>query len=196
LKNESTTPDIDYIPTNPTLGTKENMSFPIYSEEELSDRSGISVRTIQRIESGHAPKGHTLKALAKSLDINENELIGNKDTELDYKLIKIINLSSLPLVILPLASIAIPFIIMLTKKQFNPLTKQIISTQILWTIFSIVFFFLIAIFVDGIFLGNVLDLALVWMILPVLINIFIILRNAIEIAKNQKLWLGLNFSII
>lgn len=168
------------------------------TQEELSDRSGISVRTIQRVESGNTPKGHTLKALAKSLDINENELVDHKDKELemDYELIKIINLSSLPLVILPLASIVIPFMIMLTKKQFNPLTKQIITFQIIWTILSIILFFLIAIIVDGVLLGNALDLALVWMIPGILINIFIILRNAIEIAKNRKLWLELNFSII
>ncbi len=31
------------------------------TQEELSEKSGISVRTIQRIESGNEPKGQTLK---------------------------------------------------------------------------------------------------------------------------------------
>ena len=44
------------------------------TQEELSKKSGISVRTIQRIESGIEPKGYTLKALAKSLNIKESEL--------------------------------------------------------------------------------------------------------------------------
>jgi len=35
------------------------------TQEELSEKSGISVRTIQRIESGTNPKGHTLKYLLK-----------------------------------------------------------------------------------------------------------------------------------
>lgn len=168
------------------------------TQEELSDKSGISVRTIQRIEAGNEPKGHTLKALVKALGINENDLIGNKDMEpeLNYGLIKLINLSSLPFVIIPLANIAVPLSIMFAKKQFNPITKQIISTQILWTLFSLVFFFLIAVFVDGFFLGNKLDLALIYMIPTILINLFIILRNAAEIDQTQRLHYKLNFSLI
>ncbi len=168
------------------------------TQEELSDKSGISVRTIQRIESGNKPKGHTLKALAKALDIDENELIESRDTalELKYSLVKMINLSSLPFVLIPLANIAIPLIIMFAKKQFNPIAKQIISIQILWTIFSLVVFFLVAIFVDDLFLGNKLDLALVSLFPTILINIFIILRNAAEIDKTQKLHYKLNFSLI
>ncbi len=168
------------------------------TQEELSDISGVSIRTIQRIESGNELKGHTLKALVKALAVDKSELIENKDQELEmnYGLIKLINLSSLPLVIIPLANIAIPIIIMFAKKQFNPLTKQIVSNQILWSIFSIVVFFLIAIFVDGLFLGNELDVALTYMIPTILINIFIILRNAAEIDKSQKLHYKLKFSFI
>jgi transcriptional regulator with XRE-family HTH domain len=35
------------------------------TQEELAEKSGISVRTIQRIESGTEPKGHTLKHFPK-----------------------------------------------------------------------------------------------------------------------------------
>ncbi len=49
------------------------------TQEELSEKSGISVRTIQRIESGIAPKGHTLKALSKTLEILETELTGKTE---------------------------------------------------------------------------------------------------------------------
>ena len=41
------------------------------TQEELSEKSKISVRTIQRIEAGTEPKGHTLRALAQALDIEE-----------------------------------------------------------------------------------------------------------------------------
>ena len=40
------------------------------TQEELSEKSGISVRTIQRIESGTEPKGHTLKILTKGSKTN------------------------------------------------------------------------------------------------------------------------------
>ena len=45
------------------------------TQEELAEKSGVSVRTIQRIESGIEPKGYTLKTLAKSLEIAEKELL-------------------------------------------------------------------------------------------------------------------------
>ncbi len=44
------------------------------TQEELSEQSKISVRTIQRIESGTEPKGHTLRSLAQALEIEEIEL--------------------------------------------------------------------------------------------------------------------------
>jgi len=33
------------------------------TQEELSEKSGVSVRTIQRIEAGKEPRGYTLKTL-------------------------------------------------------------------------------------------------------------------------------------
>ncbi|WP_374364877.1 helix-turn-helix domain-containing protein [Cloacibacterium sp.] len=53
------------------------------TQEELAEKSGISVRTIQRIESGTEPKGHTLKALSKSLEISQNELLNFESENLD-----------------------------------------------------------------------------------------------------------------
>ncbi|NQY05646.1 MAG: helix-turn-helix transcriptional regulator, partial [Flavobacteriaceae bacterium] len=41
------------------LRTQRNLT-----QEELAEKSGISSRTIQRIEAGTVPKGHTLKTLA------------------------------------------------------------------------------------------------------------------------------------
>jgi len=48
------------------------------TQEELSKKSGISARTIQRIEKGKEPKGYTLRVLAKALMIEENELLCKK----------------------------------------------------------------------------------------------------------------------
>ena len=44
------------------------------TQEELAEKSGLSVRTIQRIEAGVQPKGYTLKVLALSLDVPERDL--------------------------------------------------------------------------------------------------------------------------
>jgi transcriptional regulator with XRE-family HTH domain len=73
------------------------------TQDELSEKSGVSVITIQRIEARQIPSGYTLKALAKLLGVSEAELGDtpqNQSSE-DLKWIKTIKLSSLLFVILP-----------------------------------------------------------------------------------------------
>ena len=114
------------------------------SQEELATKSGVSVRTIQRIESGIEPKGYTLKALSKTLNVDHNELLNTTEIQnsINYTLIKIINLSSLPVTFIPPLNIAFPLIVMFIKKEFNPISKQVVSIQILWTILSFILFML------------------------------------------------------
>ena len=165
------------------------------TQEELSKKTGISVRTIQRIESGIEPKGYTLRALAKSLNITEKELIENKvpNEEPNYKLVNLINLSSLVVVFIPIASFVLPLIIILIKKQLNSITRQIITIQILWSgIMILVYLFGSIIFVNE--LGR--DIGIGILLFLVLSNAFIILRNSAELNKNDQLFFNLKFSII
>ena len=166
-----------------------------YTQSELSEKSGISVRTIQRIESGANLKGHTLKAIALALNINPSELNGTskEKNQYNYPLIKLINLSSLSFLI-PFANILIPLLIVHRKKEKNTITKQIISIQILWTIISVTLFFTTEI-LQNVFLLNE-QLSLVILVICMLINLFIIIRNAMEIDKNKQLHIRLNYSII
>jgi len=166
-----------------------------YTQSELSEKSGISVRTIQRIESGAKLKGHTLKAIALALNMNPSELdeTSIKKIQYNYPLIKLINLSSL-LFFIPFANILIPLLIVHLKKEKNTLTKQIISIQILWTIVSITLFFITEI-LQNVFLLNE-QLSIVILVICMLINIFIIIRNTIEIDKKKQLHIKLNYSII
>jgi transcriptional regulator with XRE-family HTH domain len=165
------------------------------TQEELSNRSGISVRTIQRIESGIAPKGYTLRALAKALDINQNELIKNNvlNHQPNSNLVNLINLSSLLAVFIPIASFVLPLIIALVKKQLNSLTRQLITIQIVWSVITI-----LAYFIGSIILVNDLgrNIGIIILLFLVLANAFIILRNSAEINKNNQLFFRLKFSII
>ncbi|MFI0431455.1 helix-turn-helix domain-containing protein [Mariniflexile sp. HMF6888] len=177
------------------------------TQEELSEKSGISARTIQRIETGKEPKGFTLRSLAKALEIRENELLykefeqekieiiedekePNEIVLINYSSLKLINLSSIPFIVIPPLNIIIPFVLMLTMKQKNSVTKQLISVQILWTIVAPIVFML------GLFLKLGNKFTLILMILIVLSNVFIILRNAIEIDKNKRLYYKLKFNMI
>lgn len=168
------------------------------TQEELSKKSGISVRTIQRIEAGTDPKGYTLRVLGETLGIHEKELLNkqfeieNKEEQisLNYSLIKLINLSSLPFIILPPLNILLPLILMYTMKLKNPITKQIVSVQIMWIIIAPIVFML------GVFMKLGHKFTLVIMILLVLSNVYIVLRNAVEIDKKNKLYYKLNFNMI
>lgn len=178
------------------------------TQEELSEKSGISVRTIQRIESGIAPKGHTLKALSKTLEILETELtdkteekrvvekpeelIVKSQTEIgiDFQKIKLINLSSILFVMLPPLNILVPLLLFYALKQKNHLTRQIISLQIIWTILAPIIFML------GILLKLGRSFTIVILIIIVLSNVFLILRNLSEIDRNKRLRYKLNFNVI
>ncbi len=166
------------------------------TQEELAEMSGISVRTVQRIEAGTIPKGFTLKTLAKALNVSENDLLenGQLPDKVDMTWIKLINLSSLPFTFIPLANIVLPLVLMAAKKQFNPLTKQIVSIQILLTILSAIIFMLSAIIGKWFDLGS--KFIMIVMILLVTTNIFIILRNSASLDKKQSLYFRLGFSII
>ncbi|WP_430498867.1 helix-turn-helix domain-containing protein [Gaetbulibacter sp. PBL-D1] len=166
------------------------------TQEELAEKSGVSVRTIQRIEAGTEPKGYTLKSLAKALEIEEKSLLPEQDEtiESDLGVLKLINFSALPFTVIPPLNIIVPLIVMFVKKEFNAITKQLVTIQILWTIIAVI------IFMTASLLKNWLDLnsksILVVMIFLLLSNLFIVIRNAFEIDKNGKLFFQLKFSII
>ncbi|MEJ2583543.1 MAG: helix-turn-helix domain-containing protein [Robiginitalea sp.] len=163
------------------------------TQEELSEASGISIRTIQRIEAGQLPKGHTAKALAKALDIALDSLQNTDLTteDRDYSLIKIINLSSAFVTFIPLLNIILPLAIMHFRKQYNSITKQIVSLQILWTIVSTLIFLLTGFLKISLSLSRYIT---IWVLIAlILINLILILVNAASIDRNKELYFKLNF---
>lgn len=168
------------------------------TQQQLSEKANISVRTIQRIEAGQQLKGHTLEALSKALNVDKNQLLGIKIEPTQKKknifLIKIINLSSLLLLVIPLGSILMPLIIMYWKKEVNQITKQIVSIQIIWTLaFPIIVLIVI-------FTGNILPLSKqtvpLSMLLLLIVNVYIILKNTASIDKKEELSIRLKFNIL
>ncbi|MDG2449133.1 MAG: helix-turn-helix domain-containing protein [Saprospiraceae bacterium] len=164
------------------------------TQEELAKESGISIRTIQRIEAGQEPKGHTAKALIEALGLDIESIHKNPIENRNYSLIKMINLSSVFVSFIPLMNIIVPLTIMYYKKQINTLTKQILSLQIFWTIVSTLIFFL------SVFLKNALSLSHrfpLWvLIVLVSANVILVLINAASIDRNKKLFLKLNFNFV
>lgn len=169
------------------------------TQEELAAKSGVSVRTIQRIEAGTEPKGYTLKTLAQALNIETDALINSTVTtepqpSVNYLLLKLINLSSILGVTFPPINIVLPLCIMFLKKEYSPMAKQLVSVQIIWTILAVIIFMLSAFMKNWFSLGN--KFTLIMMVLLVLSNIVIILTNAMAIDKNKALAVKLKFSFL
>jgi transcriptional regulator with XRE-family HTH domain len=112
-----------------------------FSQEELSEKSGLSLRTIQRVENGETePRGDSLKRLAIAFDVNPDELIDWTVLE-DRGFITSLNLSALSFVVFPILGIIVPLIIWISRKDkirnLNEFAKEILNFQITW---NMVFF--------------------------------------------------------
>jgi transcriptional regulator with XRE-family HTH domain len=105
------------------------------TQTELGERSGLALRTIQRIEAGAALKGFTLRALAKALDSLPEDLLPTATYETDMSRAKMINISALAFLVLPFGNIIIPSLLIskTDDQKAKTLGKEILSVQILWT---------------------------------------------------------------
>ena len=65
--------------THPLRDYREKLQW---TQQVLSVASGLSIRTIQRIESGEIPSKESLLALAAALDVNVEDLLFDNDSVL------------------------------------------------------------------------------------------------------------------
>jgi transcriptional regulator with XRE-family HTH domain len=119
------------------------------SQEQLAEISGLSLRTIQRIENGETePRGETLKRLMNALEVAPDDLMDWSIAE-DKGFLTAMNLSSLGFLFFPLLGILIPLILWISKKDkvknVNETGKVILNFQITWVlILSLIYFLLIS----------------------------------------------------
>jgi transcriptional regulator with XRE-family HTH domain len=170
------------------------------SQELLAEKAGISLRTIQRIEAGvTTPRPFTLHTIAGSLNIPLEDLslvdvrvVSN--TEADKQALKLINLSAVSVILLPVIHI---FIVALTWKQFKDSTianssgKKIISFQILWTIVTLLLVILIPLIQQAIFQSLVIGrfpptIVMVYGVM-LMVNITLTIRTSLHLQKDQSM---------
>lgn len=174
-----------------TLRKQHNLT-----QEELSEKTKLSVRTIQRIESGQQPKGHTLKTLTQFFEVNEHYFEAQQTTtkpQVNFTVVKLINLSTLLFTFFPPCNIIVPLLIAYFKKEMNTLTKQLISLQIVYSLFAFALFMGCAFVKNGFQLSN--KFIPFCMLALVLGNVYIILKNAVSLDKHQRLSISLRFSL-
>jgi transcriptional regulator with XRE-family HTH domain len=123
---------------------KELRSRKGLSQEQLAEISGLSLRTIQRIENDETiPRGDTLTRLAVALQVTPDDLIDWQILE-DKNVLLLLNLSQLSFLAFPLLGIIVPLVIWILKKDkvknVNQIGKAILNFQITWTLLLFSFY--------------------------------------------------------
>jgi transcriptional regulator with XRE-family HTH domain len=161
-----------------------------FSQEHLADLSGLSLRTIQRVENGKTiPRGDTLKRLGIALEVSPDEIIDWKNLE-DNNVLLMLNFSQLGFLVFPFLGILIPLAIWLMKKDtimnVNEQGKSILNFQITWIIGFL------PVFIFGFFLFG----PLISIILLYLFNVVVILMNTLKVYKKKPVWYKPDFSFL
>lgn len=162
------------------------------SQEFLSEESGLSLRTIQRIEKGETnPTGESLKRLSNALNVNPDELIDWSIKE-DKRYLTFLNLSALTFLLFPLLGILIPFILWTSRKgkikNINKLGKDLINFEITWTLLLFFIPFLWFLF-SKIGILESFTLSMIFIIIGVMyfINLIFILLNTLRISNGNDI---------
>ncbi|MBN4071220.1 helix-turn-helix domain-containing protein [Crocinitomix catalasitica] len=134
------------------------------TQEELADRTNLSSRTIQRIESGEVdPRLYTLKVIAEALEISMEEF--NTPPEEDERSpLALLHLSALSGFLVPCGNIFAPLLMwMHHKTKINHIemhAKRVINAQISYSIYFLILFAGFVCFILFADLPNKLDLAI------------------------------------
>ncbi len=87
------------------------------SQEELANKSTLSLRTIQRIENNeNAPRGKTAQLLCEALGVAIEDLLDH-DKKTDPQFLMFFHLSVLSTIVMPMGNIILPLILWLTNKN-------------------------------------------------------------------------------
>lgn len=165
------------------------------TQSQLAEMSAVSLRTIQRAEAGQVLKGFTLTALAKALDVSEEELLGAQD-QLDLEKVKQINLSTLSFLVFPFANILLP--VYLTYSAESALVKargkKIVEMQILWFLLF-AFALILTPWIQSL-LAVKTPLIFVVIAFFIVLNIALVLSNVLRLSQKGELAIALKTNLL
>ncbi|MDB5269375.1 MAG: helix-turn-helix transcriptional regulator [Hymenobacter sp.] len=130
-----------------------------FSQELLAEQSGVSLRTIQRVEQGETvPRGHTMQALATALEVPLEALLVAPTATLplptpsplptppgapgplraDPQFLQMLNLSALCFLVFPFLNLLVPFLLW-RKHRYDTehvaeVGRRILGFQMLWQV--------------------------------------------------------------
>lgn len=166
------------------------------TQSELAEKSGLSLRTIQRLEAGNVPKGYTLKAICKALEVESEKLVLNKEQNSQFDRAKLINLSALSGLIIPFGSIIFPLILTYRTRDVDnrEIGKSIVSIHIILSVLVSVLM-VISPFIQRAITMK-FPLFIVPLILFLFLKLFIIIKNGISLNQNNSLSIKLKTNFL
>lgn len=168
------------------------------SQESLAENSNISLRTIQRIETGTAkPRPYTIKTIAETLGVPVEQLSSSQENPIEQSQIaitkiKLINFSSLAGLAIPFSNLYFTIFFWRKNREIatvNEAGKKIISFQLLWTLGALLIVFLTPFIQYSIIQSHVIGrfpptVFLVYIVLLVL-NLVFTIRTAIQLQRGK-----------
>ncbi|WP_299441801.1 serine hydrolase [uncultured Aquimarina sp.] len=166
-----------------------------YTQEELSDKTTVGIRTIQRIEKGEVtPHLQTIKLLAVALEVNVDDLLpieNPKEETIQQKWLLLLHAVPILGLMIPLCNILIPLFLWIHKREDNKIYdthgRAIINFQITMTILFLLSFIAL-VTLPG--LGFFLFIS----VLPYCIIVMIV--NIISVLNTRKYYYPLSISFL
>jgi transcriptional regulator with XRE-family HTH domain len=168
------------------------------SQELLAENSGISLRTLQRIEAGTTtPRPYIIKTLADVFNVPVEELtttMESIDEQRNEAIAKLrqINFSALSVLLIPFSNILLT--VFLWKKNnalplVNVAGRKIISFQLLWTLGALFLLFLIPVIQYSIaksyVIGRLPPTVVIVYITLLILNVLCTIRAAWQLQKGE-----------
>ena len=194
---------------------KEHRLHQQLSQNELAGKSGVSLRTIQRIENGTSSGSpFVIRSLCKAMNIGPQELVTSRDhhagenvdnqqggsvdidiPEISYsKCLKFINISTFAVLCFPFLNLMLPAILYfvfkrsLVAKQDRQAALKILSLQILWSFTTLIILVFLPVIDQHITkIGDVMEIPLfIWAYFVLAFLLLIITLNTAHRINRKK----------
>lgn len=113
-----------------------------WTQQKLAEESGLSLRTIQRIENNQGtPQLHTLARLQDILEISSLFEDEENESELNYRVITLMSVSSLLVIVPVIGNLILPLVILLSMskaKKTRRIGGAFLVVQTLWSILLVI----------------------------------------------------------
>lgn len=185
------------------------------SQEVLAEQSGVSLRTIQRVEQGETvPRGHTLQALAAALEVPLEAFRAEPEPlpepvaaapasapaattptpalRPDPDFLQLLNLSALSFLVLPLLNIVVPWWLWRKHRaavqHAAEVGRRVLGFQVLWQVASSLAFLVVVmaqLLLAGAHRALMPGLYLVVLVLTYATNVLVIGYNAWRLRQGS-----------